>query len=147
MNNLRSLPLCVLASAFLCSAAALAQQAAPAVRIVIPIDESNLVTLKGNVNPGTPTPRTTAGRSVPSFALPDLTLVLSRSPEQQAAFDAFVASQYDTGSPNYHQWLTPAQIGAQFGPAQADIATITGWLTGHGFTRQAGHARWHDHPL
>ena len=51
MNNLRSLPLCVLASAFLCSVAALAQQAAPAARIVSPIDESNLITLRGNTNP------------------------------------------------------------------------------------------------
>ena len=25
-------------------------------------------------------------------------------------------------------------MGAEYGPAQADIATITSWLTGHGFT-------------
>ena len=132
MINLRSLPLCALASAFICSAAALAQQAAPAARIVNPIDESQLVTLKGNVNPHA-NAKNDRGPVSPAFALPDLTLVLSRGPEQQAAFDAFVSSQYDSGSPNFHQWLTPAQIGAQFGPAQADIATITGWLSSHGF--------------
>ena len=88
----------------------------------------------------------TAGRVSPAFAMPDLTLVLSRSPEQQAAFDAFVASQYDSSSPNYHQWLTPQQVGAQFGPAQADIATITGWLTGHGFMVKGTH-RQNDHPF
>ena len=133
MNNLRSLPLFVLASAFLCTAAAMAQQAAPAVRIVDKIDESNLVTLKGNTHPAA-NAKNDRGAVSPAFALPDLTLVLSRSPEQQAAFDAFVASQYDSSSPNYHQWLMPAQIGAQFGPAPADIATITGWLSSHGFT-------------
>ena len=133
MNNLRSISLFVLASAFLCSTAALAQQAILAARIVGPIDEGNLVTLKGNTNPHA-NAMNDRGAVSPSFALPDLTLILSRSPEQQAAFDAFVASQYDTGSPNYHQWLTPDQIGAQFGPAPADIATITGWLTSHGFT-------------
>ena len=133
MNNLRSLPLCVLASAILCSAVALAQQAAPAVRIVSPIDESNLATLKGNTSPHA-NAKNDGGPVSPEFALPDLTLVLSRSPEQQAAFDAFVATQYDSGSPNYHQWLTPAQIGARFGPAKADIATVTGWLASHGFT-------------
>ena len=133
MNNLRSLPLFVLASAFLCTAAALAQQAAPAVRIVDKIDESNLVTLKGNTPPAA-NAKNDRGAVSPSFALPDLTLVLSRSPERQAAFDAFVSSQYDSSSPNYHQWLTPAQIGARFGPAQADIATVSGWLASHGFT-------------
>ncbi|MGA2753506.1 MAG: protease pro-enzyme activation domain-containing protein [Terracidiphilus sp.] len=133
MINSRSLPLCVLASVFLCSVAAPAQNVAPTIRIVNPIDESQLVTLKGNTHPAA-NAKNDRGPVSPGFVLPDLTLVLSRSPEQQAAFDAFVASQYDTGSPNYHQWLTPAQIGAQFGPAQADIATITGWLTSHGFT-------------
>ena len=91
------------------------------------------VTLRGNTNPHA-NAQNDRGAVSPEFALPDLTLVLSRSPEQQAAFDAFVASQYESGSPNFHQWLTPGQIGAQFGPAPADIATITGWLTGHGFT-------------
>ena len=64
----------------------------------------------------------------------DLILVLSRDPAQQAAFDAYVASEYDQNSPNYHQWLTPDQVGEQFGPSQTDILTITNWLTGHGFT-------------
>jgi subtilase family serine protease len=45
-----------------------------------------------------------------------------------------VASQYDSNSPNFHQWLSPEQVGANFGPSQTDIATISNWLTGHGFT-------------
>ncbi len=77
----------------------------------------------------------------------DLILVLSRDPAQQAAFDAYVASEYDQNSPNYHQWLTPDQIGEQFGPSQTDILTITNWLTGHGFTVSASHPRPHVHPL
>ena len=132
MNNLRSIPLCVLASAFLCTAAALAQRAAPAVRIFSPIDENNLVTLKGNTLPVV-NAKDDQGRVSDSLPMTGLVLVLSRSPEQQAAFDAYVASQYDSSSPYYHQWLTAQQVGAQFGPAQADIATITGWLAGHGF--------------
>ena len=133
MINSRSLPLSVLASVLLCSAASLAQNVAPAIRIVNPIDESQLVTLKGNTNP-TANAKNDRGPVSPTFEMPDLTLVLSRSPEQQAAFDVFVASQYDSSSPNYHQWLTPAQIGEQFGPSPTDIATITGWLSSHGFT-------------
>ncbi|MGA9061905.1 MAG: hypothetical protein WB341_09600, partial [Terracidiphilus sp.] len=71
MINLRSLPLCALASAFVCSAAALAQQAAPAARIVNPIDESQLVTLKGNINPHA-NAKNDRGPVSPAFALPDL---------------------------------------------------------------------------
>lgn len=132
MKILRSIPLCALASAVLCIAAT-AQPAAPAVRILAPIDANQLVTLRGNVNPHANAANDRGAVSA-SFPLPDLTLVLSRSAAQQAAFDAFVASQYDPGSANFHQWLTPQQIGAQFGPAQADIATITNWLAGQGFT-------------
>ncbi len=132
MNNLRSFPLCMLASVLICSGAALAQQAAPAVRIVSPIDESNLVTLKGNTLPVANAKNDQGGVSA-SLPMTGLVLVLSRNPEQQAAFDAFVASQYESSSPNFHQWLTPRQIGAQFGPAPADISTLTGWLAGHGF--------------
>ena len=133
MNNLRSLPLFVLAGAVLCSTAALAQQTAPAVRIVSAIDESNLVTLKANTLP-VANAKNDRGKVSDSLPMSGLILVLSRSPEQQAAFDAFVASQYDSSSPNYHQWLTPTQVGRQFGPAQADIAKIASWLSGHGFT-------------
>jgi hypothetical protein len=59
-------------------------------------------------------------------------LVLHRSPEQQEAFDAFVASQYDPTSPNFHHWLEPEQVGEMFGPALADIATVSSWLSSHG---------------
>ncbi|MGD0740559.1 MAG: protease pro-enzyme activation domain-containing protein [Terracidiphilus sp.] len=137
MIKLRSLPLyvslCVLSSAILFPALSQGQGVAPAVRIISPIDESQLVRLSGNTNPRA-NAKNDLGPVSADFALPDLTLILSRSAEQQAAFDAFVAGQYNQNSPNYHQWLTPEQIGAQYGPAQADIATITGWLTGHGFT-------------
>jgi hypothetical protein len=64
----------------------------------------------------------------------DLILVLSRTPEQQAAFDQLVASQYNPESPNFHHWLTPEQVGADFGPSETDIATISKWLAGHGFS-------------
>jgi subtilase family serine protease len=132
MANLRNLPLSVLATALLCSTVLTAQNVAPAIRIVSPIDESQLVTLKGNTPPAA-IASNDLGAVSPDLPMPDLTLVLSRSPERQAAFDAFVAGQYDASSPDYHRWLTPQQIGEQFGPAPADISTITNWLTSHGF--------------
>jgi hypothetical protein len=106
---------------------------APAVRIVSRIDESQLVTLRGNTHPFA-NAKHDQGKVADSLPMTDLILVLSRDQAQQAAFDAYVASEYDQNSPNYHQWLTPDQIGEQFGPSQTDILTITNWLTGHGFT-------------
>jgi subtilase family serine protease len=133
MATLRPLPLVALAGALLFSAISPAQQAAPAARIVNPIDENQLVTLKGNVNPQA-NAKNDQGRVSDSFPMAGLTLVLSRAPEQQAAFDAYVQSEYEPSSPNYHHWLTPAQIGQLYGPVQSDIAAISAWLTSKGFT-------------
>jgi hypothetical protein len=136
MIKLRSLPrhasLCILASVFVLPAISQAQAVAPAVRILNRIDESQLVSLKGNTHPFA-NARNDQGKVADSLPMSDLILVLSRDPAQQAAFDAYVAGEYDQNSPNYHQWLTPDQIGEQFGPSQTDILTITNWLTGHGF--------------
>ncbi|HKN20512.1 MAG TPA: protease pro-enzyme activation domain-containing protein, partial [Terracidiphilus sp.] len=133
MIKLRSLPLCILASAFVFPALSQGQGVAPTVRIINRIDESQLTTLRGNTHPFA-NARHDQGKVADSLPMTDLILVLSRDPAQQAAFDAYVASEYDQNSPNYHQWLTPDQIGEQFGPSQTDIQTVTNWLTGHGFT-------------
>jgi hypothetical protein len=133
MATLRPLPLVALASALLFSAISPAQQASPSARIVNPIDDNQLVSLKGNVNPQA-IAKNDRGPVSDSLPMGGLTLVLSRAPEQQAAFDAYVQSEYDSGSPNFHHWLTPAQIGQLYGPAQSDIAAISVWLASKGFT-------------
>jgi hypothetical protein len=60
-------------------------------------------------------------------------LVLKRSPEQDAALLALLDEQQDKTSPNYHKWLKPQEFGQRFGPADADIQAVTGWLQAHGF--------------
>ena len=114
-------------------AAAHAQAVLAAPRIVHAIDDNDLVALKGNTHP-TANARNDRGRVSADLPMTDLILVLSRSPEQQAAFTKFVASQYDPQSPNFHHWLKPAEVGADFGPSQTDVAVISQWLTGHGFS-------------
>jgi len=123
------------ATVFSGAVSAQAQQPAPVarVRIVERIDESNLATLRGNTHPSA-NANNDRGRVASSLPMSDLILVLSRSPEQQAAFESFVASQYDSASPNFHKWLTPEQMGANYGPAETDLATVTTWLTGRGFS-------------
>ena len=116
MANLPKLPLRLVVTALLCSTALTAQRFAPTVRIVERVDDASLATLKGNTLP-VANARNDRGLVSPSLPMTDLILVLGRDPAQQAAFEKFVASQYDANSPNYHQWLTPDQVGANFGPS------------------------------
>jgi subtilase family serine protease len=98
-----------------------------------PVEETRLVTLAGNVPPlarnGFDEGAIDAGAR-----LDRMLLVLLSSAAQQAALDALVEAQQDPGSPQYQQWLTPAQFGAQFGVDSSDLALVTAWLAAHGFT-------------
>jgi subtilase family serine protease len=109
-----------------------AQTVAPAVRVVERVSDSHLATLRGNTHPYA-VAKNDRGRVSADLPMTDLVLVLSRSKEQQAAFDKFVASQYDPKSANFHHWLKPAEVGELYGPAPADIAAVQEWLVGHGF--------------
>ena len=110
-----------------------ARFAAPTPRIVEHVDEDRLSTLSGNTRPEARS-QNDRGAVSPDMRMDKMTLVLRRGPEQQAAFDAFVASQYDQKSPNFHKWLTPDEVGTNFGPAQSDIDTVTSWLLNHSFS-------------
>lgn len=63
-----------------------------------------------------------------------MSLRFSMTDAQSAALNQLLADQQNPASPRYHQWLTPAQFGAQFGLSQADLAKVTAWLTAQGFT-------------
>ena len=68
------------------------------------------------------------------LALGHLTLQLRRSPQRQQAFERLLREQQDPASPNYHQWLTPSEIGARFGASAHDIDAVSAWLTSQGLT-------------
>jgi len=101
-------------------------------RITAAIDERNLSTLKGNTHP-LARPEFDRGAAPDSLPMERMLLVLKRGPDQEAALDALMEQQQDASSPNFHNWLTPAQFGQQFGPSDQDIQTITMWLQSHGF--------------
>lgn len=61
-----------------------------------------------------------------------LTLVLERSPQQELALEKLIADQQNPASPEFHRWLTPAEVGERFGLSDPDIAVITGWLQAQG---------------
>jgi hypothetical protein len=109
-----------------------AQTSAVPARITQAIDETQLVRLRGNVHP-LARPEFDQGAVADWQPMNRMLLLLQRSPEQEAALRKLMEEQQNRNSPNYHAWLTPEQFGKQFGPADADIQTVTGWLTSHGF--------------
>ena len=67
-----------------------------------------------------------------SLALTHLTIVLKRAPDRQQQFEEFLRQQQDPESPNFHRWLTPAQVGDWFGVPQEQIDAVTSWLEAQG---------------
>jgi hypothetical protein len=131
MRLMKAIPLGILAGALLCSTALLAQHSTATPRIAANVDELSLTTLKGNV-PRLAQAQFDQGEAASSTQLTHMRLVLSRSTEQQAALDAYLAQLQDKSSPNYHKWLTPEQFGQLYGPADSDIAALVAWLESHG---------------
>ena len=111
-----------------------ASSQAPAIpaRITQAIDETQFVRLRGNVHP-LARPEFDQGVVGDATPMKRMMLVLQRGPEQQAALSKFMDEQLSKDSPNFHNWLTPEQFGKQFGPADADIQTVTDWLAHQGF--------------
>lgn len=50
------------------------------------------------------------------------------------ALDQLIQAQSTQNSPQYHQFLTPAQFRAQFGPSASDLQTVASTLRAQGFT-------------
>lgn len=125
--------LIVLAATTACVSLPLAAQTSYRInRVVTPVDETNLITLRGNVHPMAQA-RYDRGPAPASTPTGRVMLVLQRSATQQQALTQYLADLQNPTSPNYHKWLTPAQYGAQFGISDADLQTVEGWLQGHGF--------------
>src|SRR5579864_8048451 len=102
-------------------------------RIPSPIREGSRVTLKGNVHPLAQA-RYDLGPVPDSFPTQRMLLLLQRSPQQETALRQFLQDVHRQGNPRYHKWITPEQFGAIYGPANEDIAAVTGWLQTHGFS-------------
>jgi len=96
------------------------------------IDDTQLVTLRGDVHP-LARPQYDRGLAPDSFMLRHLRILLKRAPEQEQAVERFIDQLHDPASPSYHRWLTPRETGQRFGVAQQDIDAIVMWLGAHGF--------------
>jgi subtilase family serine protease len=52
----------------------------------------------------------------------------------KAALEQLLADQQTTTSPQYHQWLTPAQVQERFGPSAKTVAAVSQELDRYGLT-------------
>ena len=100
-------------------------------RITQPVDERALVRLPGTVHPLAAV-AADAGRVAADLPMERVLLDLSASAEQEAAIEELLTAQQDPDSPEYHQWLTPQEFGAQFGVSEDDLQSIAAWLAGQG---------------
>ncbi|HEX8926615.1 MAG TPA: protease pro-enzyme activation domain-containing protein, partial [Terriglobales bacterium] len=114
------------------SISSLAQQVAPRQRILQSVDNTRLTRLPGNTHP-LARAEFDRGRAPDSLPAERMLLLLSRAPEQETALAQFLEDQQNSTSPNYRRWLTPEEFGQKFGPADADVQTITAWLQTQGF--------------
>lgn len=111
----------------------------PRARITEPTDNTKLVRVAGTHHP-LAAAENDLGRVTGETAMNRMVLVLKPGDEQAAALTKLINGQHDKQSAAYHNWLTPEQYGAQFGPARQDLDQITAWLQQQGF-RVDGVAR------
>lgn len=77
---------------------------------------------------------TDLGAVAPSKPLVGMSIRFNLTAAQQTALTQLISNQENPASPQYHQWLTPEQFGAQFGLSSSDLAKVSAWLTSQGFT-------------
>ena len=96
------------------------------------VNNQQRVTLHGNVRP---MPKRARDLGAVDLSAPAsrVLLLLKRPAEQEAALQQFIAEAHAPGTANYHHWLTPAQLGSQFGPADSDVQAVVAWLQSQGF--------------
>src|SRR3984885_16207995 len=102
-------------------------------RIAQPIVAAQVSPLQGTVHP-LARPQYDQGPVASSMQLQGMTLNFNRSAAQQASLNTLLTAQQTPSSSSYHQWLTAAQFGEQFGMSQQDLDQVTAWLQSQGFT-------------
>jgi subtilase family serine protease len=100
--------------------------------VTLPVDPAMRITLLGNTRPEATT-QNDLGAVPDSFPMPHMMLQLKRSPAQERALETLIDQLHSPVSPNFHKWLTAAQMGRQFGLATADLKVIAQWLADQGF--------------
>ena len=114
-------------------AAAAHAQNPPSPLVTRAVDDTELAPLQGTAHP-LALARYDRGPVNESTPADRLLLLLNRPADRDAAFRQFVNDAHTRGSASWHKWLTPEQIGAQYGPADSDVDAVRMWLSGAGFS-------------
>ncbi|HXZ13753.1 MAG TPA: protease pro-enzyme activation domain-containing protein [Candidatus Sulfotelmatobacter sp.] len=130
--RLFSIGLWCLLFAVICADSAMAQESKRL--ITSQIDESRLVALGGNTPPAAFRAENDRGAVADDARFEQMLLLLKRDPETEARLQKEIEAMHNPASPEFHHWLTPEEIGAQFGMSREDLGTIQQWLVSHGFT-------------
>ena len=124
---------CLAAPVLLMAPPAHAQSSLDAQSLVTaPVDESRMISLPGNVRREANT-LNDRGKSNESLEMEHMLLQLQRPADREAALEKLINEMHQPGNPNFHHWLTAAELGQKFGPNPADISKVSRWLTNHGF--------------
>lgn len=102
-------------------------------RITAAAANTGPVEVSGSVHPYVRS-STDLGVTAGNTRLQGMSIRFNMTDAQQTALDQLLADQQNPSSARYHQWLTPAEYGAQFGLSSTDIAKVSSWLTNQGFT-------------
>jgi subtilase family serine protease len=97
------------------------------------IDNSVRVALAGNTRPEA-TAKNDVGLADSDVQMDHMLLLLQRPAALEAQLEQFIDDLHNPASPTYHQWISAAQFGATYGPAQSDIDAVTSWLESQGLT-------------
>jgi Pro-kumamolisin, activation domain len=110
--------------------------AQPTDRVTQAVDTTKVRALANHV-PSWANANNIVGALPADLKLDQMTLVLSRSLEQEQELAALMSAQQDPASKSYHHWLTPAEMGELFGLSQQDLSRVTTWLESQGL-----HVSW-----
>jgi len=110
------------------------QQVKQADRISANADYGPLVALQQKLPSWAKVPNQIAAQPANLADRLHVSVLLSRDANAEFAFTQLVANQQNPMSPQYHQWLTPQQVGQLYGPTANDLAAVTSWLASQGLT-------------
>jgi len=116
-------------------------QAQSKARFIQPIDIKSVTRIPHSTHP-LAVAENDRGRVEANLPMERMVLVLKPSAEQQSALLKLIDAQHNLEFASYRHWLAPEEFGAKFGPAEEDVAKVTGWLQQQGFrVSNVGHGR------
>ena len=75
-----------------------------------------------------------AGALAPETRLQHVRVVMAEDLLRRNALHTLLRAQQDSGSAEYHKWLTPEEYGRRFGAPESNLAAVVAWLRESGMT-------------